>query len=92
MNKYEWNTKFATTFIDQFGTQIDFNPLHSDERGSMITYRTNGFKIGGEYTLRENGSDLFLGWHNEEFLVSPTEKGFDLLSGKSVEYSYTRIE
>ena len=92
MTKHDWDLNYTASYLDNYGTRIDFNPLHSNNVGSMVTTRTNGFQIGGEYTLKEELGDLYLGWGDLEFLVRPTEKGFDLISGESVEYSYARIE
>jgi hypothetical protein len=92
MDRYDWNTKFTTEFIDQHGTKIMFNPLHNKTEGSMITTRSNGQSIGGTYNLREENGNFYLGWYRTEFLFSPTEKGFNLLIGETVSYSFTRIE
>lgn len=92
MNTYDWNTKFTTEFIDQFGTKIMFNPLHKKDAGSMLTTYKDGSTIGGEYTLRCDGNICFMGQRDIEYLIRPTEKGFDLIVGESVKYSFTRIK
>lgn len=92
MTTYEWNTRFTTEFIDQFGTKIMFNPLHTKTEGSMITTKTNGHSIGGTYNLREENGNFYLGWYATEFLLRPNKKGFDLLVGETISYSFIRIE
>jgi hypothetical protein len=92
MDAYEFNVKYATTFIDNYGTQISFNPLHKKDTGSMVTTYKDGRTIGGEYNIREDNSNFYLGWYGKEYLFAPTEMGFDLLTGKTISYSFTKVE
>jgi len=89
---YDWNTKYATEYINQFGDKLSINPLHEKSKGSMITTFKNGQVLGGTYFVRAEPGKFYLGWGDIEFLLIPTEKGFDLISGETVSYNFTRIE
>ena len=92
MNYHDWQTKYTTSFIDNYGTRIDFNPLHNENTGSMITTRKDGHSLGGEYHNRQDNVNFYLGLYEIEFLFQPTEMGFDLLTNGTVKYSFTKIE
>jgi len=49
---YDWNTKYATEYINQFGDKLSINPLHEKSKGSMITTFKNGQVLGGTYFVR----------------------------------------
>jgi hypothetical protein len=92
MDRFTWNTKFTTEFIDQFGNKIAFYPLHNKTEGSMITTMADGFSLGGTYYIKEENDNFYLGWYSTEFLFRQSEKGFDLLVGKTVSYSFTLVK
>lgn len=88
---YDWNTKFAIKYVNQFGDKLTLNPLHNNLEGSMITYFKNGQVLGGTYFIRIDKGNFYLGWNDIEFLLMPTEKGFDLISGETVSYNFVRL-
>jgi len=90
MDRHDFQTTYTTEFIDNFGTKILFNPLHSISEGSMITTTPNGESIGGTYQLREDSGNIYLGWKNIEFLFYPTEVGFNLIKDKVIRYTFVR--
>ncbi len=91
MTIYEWNTQYTTEFVNQFGDRLSINPLHTTKEGSMITTFKNGQVLGGTYFVRIEQGKFYLGWGDIEFLLIPSEKGFDLISGETVSYNFARI-
>jgi hypothetical protein len=92
MTKYDFEVNYATWVKDSKSeTTLMINPLHTSTTGSMVIRNKDGFEIGGEYTLRQDESDLYFGWRKVEYLISPNKEGFDLLIGETVQYSFTKI-
>lgn len=92
MTTYDFEVNYATWVKDSISeTTLMINPLHTATTGSMLIRNKDGFEIGGEYTLRREGANLFFGWRNAEYLISPNKEGFDLLTGETVQYSFTKI-
>ncbi len=92
MTKYDFEVNYATWVKDKISeTTLMINPLHSADTGSMLIRTKDGFQLGGEYKLREEAGILFFTSGNIEYLVSPTEEGFDLLIGETVKRSFSRI-
>jgi hypothetical protein len=90
MTIYEFETKYATEWVDQYGTKLSFMPLSMGKMtGAMFTTPKDGTMIGGEYSLREESGQLYVGWYGKEFVFSPTHNGFQLLSGGSIRYTFT---
>lgn len=91
MTIHEWNLTHTTSYIDQFGTVIAFNPLHDASTGSMVTTYKDGLRVGGEYHLRFNGADWLMTHGTIEYVFRLTEEGFDLIVGEVIQYHLTRI-
>ena len=90
MTIYEFETKYATEWVDQFGTKLSFMPLSMGKStGAMYTTPKGKGTLGGTYSLRAENGNLYLGWYGKEFLFSPTNEGFQLITGDSVTYSFT---
>lgn len=91
MTIFEFETQYATEWVDQYGTKLLFMPLSKGKNtGAMYTTPVEHPMLGGEYFLRQDGHSLYLGWRDSEYLFSPTNQGFELLLGSSVAYSFTR--
>lgn len=90
MTIYEFETKYATEWVDQYGTKRCFMPLSMGQNtGAMFTTPLGDTILGGEYSMRTENGRLYLAWYGNEFLFSPTDNGFQLLTGDSVTYSFT---
>jgi hypothetical protein len=91
MTIFEFETQYATEYMDSDGNKICFMPTSKGmNTGAIFTTTKEGQKIGGEYSIREQQGQLFLGWFGKEFRFSPTHDGFELFSGNVVAYRYTR--
>lgn len=91
MTIFDFELKYATSFVDNNGTEVHFNPLHKKNKGSMFTITKDGNTLGGEYDIREENGNIYLGWYGTEYLFVPTEVGFNLLTGEAISYSFTKI-
>ena len=90
MTLYEFETQYATVWVDQFGTTRLFYPLHEPNKGAMETTHKDGYSISGTYTLREDSGNWYLGWSGKEFLFSPIPDGFQLTGDESDGYCFKR--
>lgn len=58
--------------------------------GSVKTWHINVPDVSADYTLRQAGKRLYIQWHNKEFLVRPSDKGFNLLIGETTVHYFER--
>ena len=87
MTIHDFEVNYATLYKDKSGVKLQFNPLHKKNTGSLITTNINGFKIGGEYTLRSEWDNLYITFGGNEYLIRPTEKGLNLIIGQTECYN-----
>lgn len=94
MEIYDFNIKYATEWVDQHGNKVLFQPCTFNNRGAMYTTSPGMPELGGEYSLRNEGGNLYLRFYptDVEFLILPTIDGFQLLMGSSPAYSFTRLK
>ncbi len=90
MNIYTWNTEYATEYTDQNGDKILFNPTHAKGMGTMETTHSDGRRVCGEYSIREENETLYLWWDGSECIFSPSDNGFDLLPTNIYTNRFTR--
>jgi hypothetical protein len=92
MTRYQFDTEYSTYWVDQFGTtRLFMTPNQHNNIGAMHTTQKGDETIGGEYFLKiSNGHISHLGWYDNEYAFSPTNDGFDLLTGDAVAYSFKR--
>lgn len=89
MNIYDFNTKYATEWMERKGSKISFFPFSVEQKGAMFTTVPGYPTIGGEFILREFYDDLYVSFGGKEYLFCGTPTGFDLLIGKDIIHSFS---
>jgi hypothetical protein len=96
MTNFEWETQYvaygAFTYTDKNGNQIDFFPVHDQQRqiGTFALRNSKNEIHNGYYQIRIETGIFYLALDDEEYLFKATDIGFDLVSGKTIHYSFTK--
>ena len=92
MTIQEFELKYTTYYEDEQGNRVMFNPLHKKGIGSMTWEYKRMPNVGGEYEIKQEGNDLYIGIKGKMYLFVPTEVGFNLVIGEAVHYRFTKIK
>lgn len=90
MTILEFQTRYSQKkWKETNGTLVEFTPLSAKTTtGTVYTTAVSLPMLGSEYRLRQSGDQLFIGWRDTEFLFSPLNNGFQLISGNTVTYEF----
>ena len=91
MTIFEFETQYATEWVDQYETKRLFMPRSAGRNtGAMFTTLKGDDTIGGEYALYQEGNNIYLEFIGQKFLFSPTNEGFKLSVGNIDHYYFRR--
>lgn len=81
----------STIFHDQYKKKWEIKYLNSD-MGLICKEISEDYSPPDDYKLRENYGHVFLLVGEVEYLVDPTEEGFDLIKEEQLVYSLERLK
>lgn len=87
----EFDNQCTGSFIDEKGIKLIVSNRSFHDNGGLEIIYPNDPPRGGTYYLRLENSKLFFRMEGNEFLLSPTQNGFELIMGETIAYNFSRL-